>query len=76
MRDHLNAIEFWQKQEDWDRVVFYRAKLAALVELLEIYDCGSIGGFGEGQPRNQTLPQRSDWLLRKYQSNTHRKGDV
>jgi len=44
----------------------YQSKLKALVELLEVYDCGSVGGFGYKQPEDLDLEGRAAWLLRKY----------
>ena len=46
----------------------YVNQLVALVELLEIYDCESVGGFGKGQPDNSDLRERMDWLIKKYES--------
>ena len=46
----------------------YMAELNALVELLETYDCASVGGFGDGQDHDNPgdLFDRADWLLKKY----------
>lgn len=42
------------------------ARLEALVELLETFDCGSTGGFGKGFT-GHGLKDRATWLLEKYQ---------
>lgn len=41
-------------------------RLEALVELLEIFDCGSVGGFSKGQPEMRSVFDRARWLLKKY----------
>jgi len=51
-----------------DNTAGYFHQLEALVELLEIYDCGSTGGFGKDQPDNLNLKERADWLLKKYKN--------
>jgi hypothetical protein len=42
------------------------ARLEALVEVLEVFDCGSTGGFGKGFT-GHGLKARATWLLEKYQ---------
>lgn len=45
----------------------YYHELRGLVELLEVYDCGSVGGFGKGQNhRLSSLQSRAHWLMKKY----------
>ena len=39
---------------------------ALLIELLEVHDCGSVGGFDRGQSPGGNLFERWDWLYRKY----------
>ena len=51
----------------------YTAKAEALIELLEIHDCGSVGGFdpevgGDSLHWLLYLEQRFDALKRKYDS--------
>lgn len=41
-------------------------KAEALIETIEVFDCGSIGGFGVNQPIDQTLFERWVWLYLKY----------
>jgi len=38
----------------------------ALIQLLEVEDCGSVGGFDKNQPTPKTLFDRWDWLFHKY----------
>lgn len=71
IRHELAMVEQWRREAD---DVYHAAEhhgiLKGLVELLEVHDCGSTGGFGEGQPRghHQTLHDRAAWLLGKYGS--------
>lgn len=37
-----------------------------LIELVEVYDCGSVGGFSVGQKKNHLLRDRLDFLIDKY----------
>jgi len=69
VRDNLLSIEQWVRMRHWDKAAEYAARAEALIELLEVDDCGSVGGFdklrrqleslGRG-PRN--LQQRMEWL--------------
>ena len=51
---------------DSENVTKYLHKAEALIEFLEIRDCGSFGGFDKGQPYPRNLFSRWDWLYRKY----------
>jgi hypothetical protein len=56
----------------------YIAKAEALIELLEIHDCGSMGGFdtevgGDSLHGLLYLEQRFDAIKRKYASKTTKK---
>jgi len=44
----------------------YMHRAEALIELLEIQDCGSTGGYDKGQEDNYTLQDRLNWLQGKY----------
>ena len=49
----------------YDDASKYNHKAAALIELLEIHNCGSVGGFDVAQNslgQNRTLRQRYEWL--------------
>ena len=37
-----------------------------LIEIVELVDCGSTGGFGIGQPHCGSLYERWIWLCEKY----------
>lgn len=45
----------------------YQNRAESLIELLEVFDCGSLGGFDDGQ-EEQDLFGRFIWLLNKYNS--------
>lgn len=42
----------------------YQNRAKALIELLEVDDCGSVGGFDRrrGQPEERSLRKRLEWL--------------
>jgi hypothetical protein len=50
-------------------VTKYLFKAEALIEILEVTDCGSTGGFDKGQ-ESQGLVERFLWLLDKYNKRT------
>jgi hypothetical protein len=43
-------------------VAEYAKKAEALIEMLEIHDCGSVGGFGNGHNGSHNLETRYQWL--------------
>ena len=68
----LQQVDQWAKgliinyRFSWE----YSMAAEALIELIEAHDCGSIGGFGEGQPstingRKLSLKDRYDWIKNK-----------
>lgn len=48
--------------------VKYAVAAEALIELAEVLDCGSIGGYGKGETEDdqQCLFNRWNWLCKKY----------
>lgn len=65
--DNLHQAMQWSDKAEWaNKVAEYYYKAEALIEVLEIVDCGSIGGHDKGQPRACSLFNRWDWLYRKY----------
>jgi hypothetical protein len=67
--DHFQMIIQWhgiKKPSCSESTTQYFNKAMALIELLEIEDCGSTGGYDKGQPPASTLFDRWDWLYRKY----------
>lgn len=78
------AFEELQMTEQWLRArnpewassyVQHINRAEALIELVEVFDCGSVGGFGKGQPQQrQNLFERWLWLRDKYVAAKHRPG--
>lgn len=70
VREGLDRVEQWSNPlhlvEHPQYAFEYTIRLRAAVEWLEIYDCGSTGGFGKDQPEGQHLLERARWLLEKY----------
>lgn len=74
----LNEIfERIQQGFAWHHYMTYRGienflKATALIELLEVFDCGSTGGFDKRQPEASSgasgLCSRLDWLTKKHNS--------
>jgi len=59
----------WSKYKDPSCAHFavsYYDKAESLIELLEIHDCKSVGGFDKGQPHPGNIFDRFDWLCKKY----------
>lgn len=65
----LDAENQWAKSRSYEIALKYNAKAEALIELLEIHDCGSTGGFDRDDPncrRHSELKTRYEWLVEKY----------
>ena len=63
----LQDVMQWSANPEWaSNVVEHYEKATALIELLEVDDCGSIGGHDKNQPRASNIFDRWDWLYRKY----------
>jgi hypothetical protein len=67
IKSYRDCRHQWLRMGHLERALFYETKLVGVVELLEVYDCRSVGGFGKGQPKGQDLMQRVRWLLKKYE---------
>lgn len=69
----LGLVAQWSERPAWgQQMVGHHHKAEALIQLLEVFDCGQIGGFDKGQSRAQmrSLFDRWDWLYRKYDDPT------
>lgn len=70
--NHLAAYLQWTDFPSvaWaNNAVKYLCKAEAVLAIIEIYDCGSVGGYGIGQKAykdNKTLWHRWNWLCIKY----------
>lgn len=68
--ENMQQVRQWSDLAEYALAATYQAKTEALVELLEIADCGSVGGFDKkrGQPGvsgmkgRDRLQVRIDWL--------------
>lgn len=58
-------VKQWSESSHWSNAFKYQSQYEALVETLESYSCSSVGGYDKGQPKNQTLEQRVEWLRKK-----------
>ncbi|MCP5004644.1 MAG: hypothetical protein GY941_12010 [Planctomycetes bacterium] len=68
---HLESIDQWREVpslSSWAaNVLEYAYKAESLIEVLEVADCGSIGGFGQGQKYSGgRLTDRYEYLKDKY----------
>ncbi len=63
IENDLCAIVQWADMGAFTTAAEYAAKAEALIELLEVYNCGSTGGFDEGQQAPRTLVTRWRWLV-------------
>lgn len=52
IHDNIRMVAQWEKMQDFATAAHYQARAQALIELLEVDDCGSVGGFDKarGQP--------------------------
>lgn len=60
----LEMVDQWSRRQAWNWAAHYHARAEMLIELLEVSDCGSSGGFADGQlDRNRRdLHDRFEWL--------------
>ena len=66
--EHLTSMNQWVLYENYDYASKYANKAESLIELFEVYDCGSIVGYDEGQHElmpQASLHQRFSWLYNK-----------
>ena len=56
----------WKSITTASNAAEHAAKAIALLELAEVADCGSVGGFGKGQKYSNQFEDRLNWLLNKY----------
>lgn len=67
--DHLFDAMQWSGYKEPSCLHFavsYYDKAESLIEILEVHDCKSVGGFDIGQPHPENIFDRWDWLFRKY----------
>lgn len=66
IEEELGAVNAWVKGNSWEMVFKCVMRLEGLVELLEVLDCGQVGGFGDNQPDDDDILVRAGWLIKKY----------
>ena len=70
IQDHLDAAQQWLGLGDFTRTATYQTKAEALIELLEVHNCGSVGGFdvcrginqGHSMGHKHNIADRFRWL--------------
>ena len=72
IQDNLEQAKQWGNHPydlDWvAQSAEFLARAEGLIELLEVHDCGSSGGYDRGQPPARNLMDRYNWLREKYQA--------
>ncbi len=58
----------WACLKKYQLAAKFEARFEKVLELMEVLDCGSVGGFGKGQPSTSCLLNRLVWLKTKYKS--------
>jgi hypothetical protein len=62
----------WAASENYDNAFQYQQQAEALIAIVEVFNCGSVGGYDKGQDVNgvrQTLRSRLKWLKDKLKEN-------
>lgn len=66
LQSALQQVDQWVAMKHYENAARYAAKAEALIELLEVDDCGSVGGFdkarGQNERMRQSLHDRYVWL--------------
>lgn len=69
IEDALQQVDQWVEMKDYCRANKYSDQAEALIELVEVADCGSVGGFGNHTAQgitDKSLAGRYSWLKNKY----------
>ena len=66
--EELDLVIQWSEPPFFDFAsgARYMARAEAIIELVEVWDCGSTGGYSDGQPETNNLFERWLWLAKKY----------
>jgi hypothetical protein len=65
--DEFGMVIQWARcPGTWSRAAGAYEMAKCLIEILEVEDCGQVGGFDKDQPPPRRLFDRWDWLFRKY----------
>jgi hypothetical protein len=64
----------WMEMGQLTRAMEYQLHASTLIELLEVQNCGSVGGYDEGQqPKDRTLLGRYRWVKEWFAINIARQ---
>lgn len=63
----IQMVDQWRCSENLDLASTHYQRAEALIELLEVHNCGSTGGFDKGQQDSgsRSLQARFEWLRGK-----------
>ncbi len=66
--NYLSGIIGWADKCNYRAQHEHYVAAETLIEVVETLDCGSVGGFGDGQDKmaNYSLFERWDYLVKKY----------
>lgn len=70
VEDNLKLVKQWENIEYTntgylENVLKYAHRAEALIEAVEVFDCGSVGGFDGGHRGTPSLEERLQWLKEK-----------
>lgn len=67
IKEDLESIEQWLELESYGNTLKYATSARRLIELLEVHNCGSIGGFDViGKKHQEDMPEFHDSLKGRY----------
>lgn len=66
IQDELMQVKQWDTYDTIPNKARHYHLLQSLVEAMEIWDCGSTGGYGKGQYGYHTLAERALYIIKKY----------
>lgn len=75
IEENFNSVIQWARFFDYERASYYSSKAEGLIELLEIEDCGSVGGYDNKNPNDKVcdnlLYNRFITLCKKNKKNKY-----
>ena len=66
----IKNLDYSIKSNDYESIYYKIQQIIFVLQMLEVEDCGSIGGFSEGQDSTRHIIKRLDFLLRKNNIDT------
>jgi len=70
LQDAKDQFDQWMKMNEIESAAKYHARLETLVEVMEVANCGSVGGFDTAQDTSgltQCVVDRFQWLKLRAQ---------